>query len=151
MYRVILLFSLIISGGLAAVAQPTPVKWAFSAERTGDGEYKVTCTADISGGWYLYSQHLEDGGPIPTSIAFNPAGNFSLVGETKENGAHKKEGFDEMFSMNVVKYAGKAVFTQQIRVSDASLPVEGTVTFMTCDDDQCLPPKTIPFRITLTK
>ena len=84
-------------------------------------------------------------------MAFSSSDHYTLIGKTEESGESRKEGFDDLFSMNVIKYAGRAVFSQHIRVTDASRPVEGSVTFMTCDDDQCLPPRTVDFQIPIKK
>ena len=42
-----------------------PVKWSYSAQKTGKNEANVFIKADIQKGWHLYSQFIEDGGPIP--------------------------------------------------------------------------------------
>jgi thiol:disulfide interchange protein DsbD len=130
-------------------AQPAPVKWTFEANRVQGQEYELTFTALVNDGWYIYSQHLDEGGPIPTSFTFQESDHYALLGRTEEEGSHRQEGMDELFGMNVVKYGERVVFKQRIRVSDASRPVEGQLEFMTCDDNRCLPPRTVNFRIPL--
>lgn len=130
-------------------AQPTPVEWRFEANRVQGQEYELTFTALVNDGWYIYSQHLDEGGPIPTSFIFQESDHYALLGQTEEEGPHRQEGMDELFGMKVVKYGERVVFKQRIRVSDASRPVEGQLEFMTCDDNRCLPPRTINFRIPL--
>lgn len=134
---------------LSLGAQPTPVEWTFGANQLDGGEYELTLTALVNDGWYIYSQHLDEGGPIPTSFTFRESDHYALVGQTEEEGPHRQEGMDELFGMNVVKYGERVVFKQRIRVSDASRPVEGQLEFMTCDDNRCLPPRTVNFRIPL--
>lgn len=130
-------------------AQPSPVAWTFDAARLGGQEYELRLTAVLDDGWYLYSQHLDDGGPIPTSFLFEESDHVVLLGETEEEGANRKEGMDELFGMNVVKYGERVVFKQRVRVSDANRPVAGQLEFMTCDDNRCLPPRTVEFEIPL--
>ena len=71
-----------------------------------------------------------------------------LVGKTTEDG-HKKEGFDEMFGMNVVKFTDKVVFTQKVKVKKGTKSIKGVVNYMCCDSEMCLPPKDVSFEILL--
>ncbi len=140
--------SLFLAFSLAA--QPAPVEWTFEATRVQGQEYELVFTAIVEDGWYIYSQHLDEGGPIPTSFTFQESAHYTLLGQAEEEGPHRQEGMDELFGMNVVKYGERVVFKQRIRVSDASRPVEGQLEFMTCDDNRCLPPRTVNFRIPLS-
>ena len=47
-----------------------PVEWSFSQEDLGDSEYNLLFEANIEDGWYVYSQHVGDDGPIPTEFTF---------------------------------------------------------------------------------
>lgn len=134
---------------LSAFAQKSPVSWSFSANKKSGQEYELVLTADIDNGWYIYSQHLDEGGPVPTSFEFKEGSNVQLLGETAESGAKRKEGIDELFGMNVIKYADRVIFKQRAKINDASRPIRGTLEYMTCDDNQCLPPRTVEFEISL--
>lgn len=149
MIRNSILFCLLLFFSTHLTGQANPVRWTFQAQKSADGVYDLSLTAQIQSGWYLYSQHLEEGGPVPTTIRFTPAESYSLEGDTAESGDQRKEGYDDLFEMNVIKFAKRAVFTQRVRVSDPSKPISGEVEFMTCDDEQCLPPRTVPFSISL--
>ncbi|HMO37923.1 MAG TPA: protein-disulfide reductase DsbD family protein [Saprospiraceae bacterium] len=141
------LFLLMVTAG--ALAQSSPVKWSFAAKKINASEYELVLTAQMAKGWYVYSQYLEsDAGPIPTSFTFAVNDDFELVGQTREEG-DRKEGYDEIFGMNLIKFAGKADFVQPIRLQRKMHQVSGTLEFMTCDDEQCLPPRTIDFTIDL--
>lgn len=125
-----------------------PVKWSFSATKIAGNEYDIALTANIQKGWFIYSQYLEsEDGPVPTSIEFfTPA--IELAGKTTEEG-HKKEGYDAIFDMNLIKYSQKVVFTQRIKVPAGTKQIDGEVMFMSCDDNMCLPPKEVVFTIAL--
>lgn len=129
----------------------SPVTWTWEAEQLSDTEYELIFKADIEDGWTLYSQHIDGDGPIPTSFLFFDIGkHFELIGETQEEG-YKKEGFDPIFEIDVAKFVkGSAYFKQKVKVLDNSLPIAGYLTFMTCDDEQCLPPKDIDFTFSLS-
>ena len=66
-----------------AWAQPQAVTWSTSYENTD--EYTIiTVHAEIAEGWHLYSQKLEDGGPIPTSFTLEADTSFTPVGPWSE-------------------------------------------------------------------
>jgi len=145
-----LLFSLFLTlfSLQAAIAQPNPVKWSYEVEETKPSEYEVTFVASIDQGWAVYSQHLGDEGPIPTSFTFAENNALQLIGTPVESG-DKKEGFDTIFEMNVIKYANTARFTQKVK-STAGQVLEGNFRYMTCNSKSCLPPVTVDFAINLS-
>lgn len=123
---------------------PQPVIWEFTSNKVDDNTYELIFTADVEEGWSIYSQYLEsDEGPIATAFEYDTEG-VELVGENVEEGK-KTEKYDEIFGMNVIKLHNKVVFTQKIKVQDAGTPVEGYVTYMSCDKERCLPPEDIDF------
>ena len=127
-----------------AQAIESPIQWSFRAESAGEGQYDLSFIADIAPGWYLYSQHLGDDGPIPTTISFNENGNYQLQGATEEAG-EKVEGMDALFGMHIVKFKKQAIFTQRIKAGDELRMVSGYIEFMSCDEEKCLPPREIEF------
>jgi len=133
----------------AAFAQLDPVSWTFTAKKINDTEYDLILTAQVEEGWYIYSQYLEsEFGPIPTECNFEPHAGYELVGKTEERG-DKKEGYDEIFEMNLVKFEQEVAFVQRIRLKGEVKQVNGSVEFMTCDHERCLPPKLMEFSIVL--
>jgi len=144
----VLLFAFAFFATSSLIAQLNPVKWSYQAEKVADGEYNLVFTAHISDGWYVYSQFLEsDEGPIPTSFYWDENDSVEFVGDTDENG-DIHEGYDDIFEMNVVKFSGQPTFTQRVLVNSPTLLI-GSVEYMTCDNDRCLPPTEIAFRFNL--
>jgi len=126
-----------------------PVKWTFDAQKIDAEHFELVITADVEKGWNIYSQYLEsDEGPIATTFSFDKADGMELLGKTTESG-HKKEGFDEMFEMNIIKFSDKVKFIQKVKVKEGIGTISGYVEFMTCDDHRCLPPEEVPFKIAL--
>ena len=139
--RLLLLFSaLFVTVGLSA-QMVDPVKWDTHIDKVSQEEFKLVFTATMDPGWMLYSQHTEDGGPIPTTFYFNEGAHYSLVGEVDEKGK-KKEGRDPLFdNIVVIKYPkGPVVFTQTVKVTDPSQPISLEVEYMSCNDETCTPP-----------
>jgi thiol:disulfide interchange protein DsbD len=126
-------------------AQNEVVKWTAELVHQEGNYYEVVLTADIEEKWSLYSQFLDEGGPIPTTIELNESSSYVIEGKVKENDMNSVETMDDMFGMKLKKFKTKAVFTQTISSSDDLKDVSGTIEFMTCDDSKCLPPQTIEF------
>lgn len=126
-----------------------PVNWNSKAEKISDTEYNLIFTATMDSGWYVYSQFLGEDGPIPTAFTFDENANVKFMGKTAETGESKKEGYDEMFDMNLVKFGGTATFTQKVTVGKGVDKISGSLTYMTCDEMRCLPPQDVDFKIAL--
>jgi len=125
-----------------------PVTWSFRSEKTGENTFDLVMTAELEKSWHLYAMDIETGGPIPTSFTFEPGKGYSLQGKTIE--VTKPEvKFDNSFSMNIGMHSGKAEFRQKLTISQSPVTVMGYVTFMSCDDKQCLPPRDVEFAFEL--
>src|SRR5690606_5200378 len=106
---------------------------------------ELVFTANIQKNWSVYSMYLEnEDGPIATSINYDQTNSFKLIGKAKEEGK-RKEGFDPIFEMNVIKFSEKYIVRQRIEIKDYSKSVIGYLNFMTCDDEECLPPTDVEF------
>lgn len=133
-----------------AQAQLNPVTWTFSAKKTADKTYEVKMTATIQANWHLYSQtQPEDAVAMPTSFVFSPNPLFTLNGNVKESGKMEKYT-DKTLGVSANQYSNTVTFTQVIKLkSTAKTSVTGTVEYQTCDDQKCLPPKKVNFKVAL--
>ena len=123
----------------------TPVKWKTEVKINSATEIELIIISKIDKGWHLYSQNIEDGGPIPTTFVYSPSKDFSLLGKTQEIPEAEKV-FDKIFGMNIAYFSNEARFIQKIkRNTQTAFKVKLNVEFMVCDDKQCLPPETIEF------
>jgi thiol:disulfide interchange protein DsbD len=86
---------------------------------------------------------------IPTTFTFNPNPLFELEGKVKEIG--KLEKFtDKTLGVSANQYSNTVVFTQKVKLkSKIKTSLTGSVEYQTCDDEKCLPPKTVPFTVSL--
>lgn len=140
MIRLILMTVLLALSFSSSIAQIfDPVDWSFKAERTSATEAKLVFTATIEEGWHLYSQTIDDGGPIPTSFTFQDLSGTELNGSVTEGEGHT--AMDPNFQMEVKYFETKAEFVQLIKVSSASALIKGELEFMACNDERCLPPE----------
>lgn len=149
MKKLLLFFSLFAS--LLSFSQaPNPVKWEAIYSSINSDEGEIIITAKIDKGWHIYSQNIApDAGPIPTSFNYTPGTNFELVGKTIEGNAH--EVFDKAFDTKLLIFDDKAEFKQKIRLKNSKgFTTIVKLEFMTCNDMQCLPPKTIELLVNIT-
>jgi hypothetical protein len=120
------------------VCRGQPVTWKYRAERTHGGEGVVMITATLAPGWYLYSQFLEEGGPMPTCISFMADDGYELLGRPAEHG--KAERYrDVLYDLDIVKFTGTVTFVQRIRLEKEDVRIKGEVRYMVCNDFQCVP------------
>ena len=125
-----------------------PVTWSFSTEKTGENKFDIVMTAEIDNGWHLYAMDTAKGGPIATSFTFEEPSGYALEG--KPVATDKPEvKFDNSFGMDVGMHSVRAGFRQKITVTQYPATVKGFVTFMSCDDKQCLPPRDIEFSLVI--
>lgn len=123
-----------------------PVKWTYNVENTAENEYKISFTATVEDGWYVYSSNIAEDGPIPTGIYYDASDLIVSLGEIEESGEVTKDGYDEMFDMDIKKFGHAANFSQVITTTGSG-EIAGYLEFMTCDSMQCLFPDPIEFVI----
>ncbi len=130
--------------GFAQILNPT--QWSYSSKNLNNGEVEIIVKAKIEEGWHLYSQFINEGGPIPTSFTFAESGDYELVGKVEER-SEIHNAYDSTFDMDISFFEKEAIFVQKIKVNKANTKVNGSVTFMLCNDAQCLPPDDREFSI----
>lgn len=130
-----------------AWAQPQAVTWSTSYENT-DEHTIITVHAEIAEGWHLYSQNLDEGGPIPTSFVLEDDSAFTTVGGWAEGEPHVE--FDPNFDMDLAYFSDGADFTIKLLPTEKEFTVKGELEFMVCNDEMCLPPTYEDFSVQVT-
>ncbi|MGQ0739532.1 MAG: protein-disulfide reductase DsbD domain-containing protein [Bacteroidota bacterium] len=146
----LLTLSIFVFAAATGWAQLNPVTWSFSSTKIGDKLYEVKMVATIQNKWHLYSQNQpEDAIAMPTTFTFNPNPLFSLEGKLTETG--KLEKFtDKELGLSANQYSNTVTFTQKIKLkANVKTNLTGSVEYQTCDDKKCLPPKTVPYTISI--
>jgi thiol:disulfide interchange protein DsbD len=128
----------------------SPVQWTFSAEKLDEKKYLLRYTADIQDGWTVYSKDTDDDGPVPTQITYEKQEGTKESSDFIETG-HKKEGIDNFFDVNVIKFLSDQPFeiTQEVEIDGTGGFISGYLTYMACNSEQCLPPTDIDFKYSL--
>lgn len=125
-----------------------PVTWDLSFEAINDKEGFIVLKATIEDKWHIYSQKQNGDGPIPTSFKFSNSKAFVAIDSTMEPNAEKI--YSEVFGTDVISFSKEVVFKQKIqRKNKKEFEIKGELEYMACNDNSCLPPKTIPFIITV--
>lgn len=146
----ILAIALILATSIGCKAQLNPVTWSFSSKKISDKIYEVHLVATIQNKWHLYSQSQPDDAiAIPTAFTFNPNPLFTVEGKVKEIGKLEKYT-DKTLGVSANQYSKTVTFVQTIKMKgNVKTSVTGNVEYQTCDDEKCLPPKTVNFKVAL--
>ena len=148
MHKILLPLLLFFTITVSSQTQLTPVTWTATYLDKSNNEGEITFKAKIDPKWHIYSQRPTDAGPIPTSFSITPNANFELIGKVEETNAH--EEFVAAFDAKVFVFETEAVFKQKIkRKNKTGFVVKLSLEYMTCNDKQCLPPKTIELTVTV--
>jgi thiol:disulfide interchange protein len=142
----VVLTALVLGTSLTAAAQD-PIHW--SIEYTGKDvihagqTFDVDLTAAIDPTWHLYAVNQPPGGPVPLAIGVAAGRTFSLAGEV--GSWLPKTGHDPNFNLETLFYDERAAFTVPVEVApstkDGPYKLGITVTYQTCNDRLCLPPR----------
>jgi len=145
----LILFFFVQSNIFSQIHQP--VKWSFSSKRVSDDEAVLTFRAKIDNTWHLYGAYIPSGGPIATTFYYDTVlTDFAFDGKLVEPTGKTK--YDKEFEMNLKMFDKEAIFTQKIKIKNPkAFKITGYVTFMCCDDSQCLPPTDEAFEFKFDK
>jgi thiol:disulfide interchange protein DsbD len=150
MKKLSLILILFFIAGLAFAQNPNPVSWNFSSKKIRDNVYELQMIATIQQGWHVYSQSQpKDAIAQPTTFVFNKNPLLQFDGSVKETGNLEKFK-DKDLDISANQYSNKVVFTQRVKIKGkAKTNVTGKLTYQTCNDQKCLPAKTINLSISL--
>ena len=125
------------------------VEWNSDVEKISANVYEIHLQATVQSPWHLYSQHTPSGGPAATKIKFDTNPIVSISGEARESGEMQKK-MEEAFGIDVLYFTNKVDFIQTVKTKGkVKTNVSGTVTYMVCNDKECLPPKSFFFKVDL--
>ncbi|PPK87491.1 thiol:disulfide interchange protein DsbD [Neolewinella xylanilytica] len=127
--------------------EETPVSWDFLVEEMGGDRYRLSLTGTMAETWTVYSKDVDPTiGPIPTEWAITGTGGVEPIGAVTETADHLKKKYDTTWEAEVAKIDGGTVtYSQTVRAPNGQV-IEGDLTYQTCNDEMCLPPRDLPFR-----
>jgi hypothetical protein len=145
MKMIVLIIAFIVTASCIQAQILHPVKWSYAARKTATNTAFVYIKAAIDEGWQIYSIHQKVGGPVKTSFSFVPSGTYALLGDISE--PKPQNEYNKVFAMKVLYFEKVVIFQQKIGVSKSPTVVKGSINFMACNDQKCLPPEDFTFEI----
>jgi thiol:disulfide interchange protein DsbD len=149
MKKVFLSLILVMVAAMAMSQVINPVKWTYTAKKIADKTYEVHLTAMIDQGWHVYTlDHKGDIG-VATSVKFGNNPLATANGTLQAKG--KPVSMKDPSSGEMVKFYTNNVDIVQVYKLKANVKtnITGTLEYMTCDDERCLPPSTKTFSVSL--
>lgn len=119
-----------------AFCQENHISWGYEAKKKTADTYDVIITAEIDHPWHMYSQQGK--GIARTSFAFKANPLVTKIGAVKEVGNLEKNV--DQYVGETFSYSGKVQFVQTVKVKgNIKTNVSGTIQYLVCDDNHCLP------------
>ncbi len=110
---------------------------------------EIEVNANILDGWHIFSQFVKDEiGPVPTQFSFEGHPALRLIGKVDEPEAIHQ--YDPIFEASVDYFENNVTFKQKISTTQ-SIYLKGNITFMACNEFQCMPPVDKKITIKITK
>lgn len=126
-----------------------PIKWSLTSGKSSESlkkgdAFKADLSAEIEKGWHLYSLDKIDGGPISTKISVAEDSPFELG---KIAAPDPIEFDDPAFGITTKFYEDAVKFSLPLKASENFEPGKSAlkikIRFQLCNDQICLPPKTV--------
>ena len=113
----------------------------------GRGRYRLTVRVAILEGWHAYGFLPESSPYVPLTISLDLP-----EGVTREGKWSRPESHPHPDDSSLTLYEGTLEYTCQLEATDPVAPsaimdVVCRLRFQVCDEDKCLPPKTLELRI----
>ena len=126
-----------------------PIHISTNSKSLGNGEFLLSFDFKIDPKFHVYSQHITNEGPVPTSFKFAASEDYELVGDVKEVGKMIQE-HDPNFDMTLKYFENTVSFQQRVKTHTNQTKLKCVMEYMTCDDHQCLPPKSKEYTFDLS-
>ncbi|CAH1001308.1 Thiol:disulfide interchange protein DsbD [Neolewinella maritima] len=131
-----------------APSERQPVSWQLTAEALDGNRYRISLMGSMLEDWTVYSMSVDpEIGPIPTELVIDATDSVEPLGEVTETSATLKRKYDSTWEAVVSKIDGGSVTYAQVVQLRGAGPIEGYLTYQTCDDEMCLPPRDVPFSV----
>lgn len=136
---------------LLSVSAQKPIKWRSSIKMTSQTEGIITMKAVIEKGWHLYGTNIPSGGPKATKFDLSQSVGVKLVGNVTPSFAPKNV-LDNTFGIKLNWWDQTVTFTQKFKLTGKpNAKIIGSISFMGCNDETCLPPSTQSINILVPK
>ncbi len=121
-----------------------PIRVVADYKKVSEKEYELHFNVQIEDGWHVYSNNLDVGGPVPTSVTLEKEVGIKKIGQLIAKGKEISI-YDKLFEMNVRYFEHSVEFIQKIEITNPNYLLEGYFEYSACDDQTCLPPTKVEF------
>ena len=122
--------------------------WTTSQQMTSDTEGVMKFTVSIEPGYHMYDMKEVDG-PTPLSFTWEKLEGVKLVGDPTPSKAPVSQ-YDSTFETNLSWWTGSVTLTQKFVATEKNFTIVGHLRYMLCNDENCIPPTTEPFKFSGT-
>ena len=137
----------LLTSTLANAQSAKQVKWVYTVKKIADKTYEVSMRATVGAKYHLYSQDAGAEGPLPTTFNFTKNPLVSFEGKVKETGKLIKKN-EEVWGGVVNYYENSVNFIQVVKLkSNIKTNIAGKVSFIVCNDRECLAPSDVDFSV----
>lgn len=121
------------------------VTWECTLKRKSPDEGEILMKARIAPGWRMYALGNSPKSPIKTSFKFQPDRSYQLVGNVTQPTPLRK--FEKLLGIPVTYFENEVEFRQRIKLKGKNGTIHGTIQFMQCSDQICVPPQDFGFAL----
>lgn len=144
----LVLVAAICGGSALAQIINDAAKWDVEARKKQGNEYEIVFKLKLKKGWHIWS--LKPGGDglqMPPEFQFDKNKNVTFNGNVTEHG-HAITGIVDGVDGQVTYFHDAVEYRQKATIAK-NTKVRGMYTYQVCDDQMCLPPKTVPFTVAI--
>ncbi|WP_353146468.1 protein-disulfide reductase DsbD domain-containing protein [Chryseobacterium sp.] len=125
------------------------VTWECVVKRKSPVEAEISMKASIPAGWHIYALGNKPESPIKMSFKFEPDKSYQLVGNVSQPAPLRK--FEKLLGIPVSYFEDEVEFKQKISLKGKDGTIRGTIEFMQCSGQICVPPQDFGFALKLFK
>ena len=149
-FKALLVFiaTAICGGNALAQIINDAAKWEVEAHKRQGNEYDIVFKLKLKKNWHIWS--LKPGGDglqMPPEFQFDNNRNVKFNGAVTEHG-HPVTGLMDGVDGQVTYFHDAVEYRQKATIAK-NTKVRGMYTYQVCDDQMCLPPKTVPFTVAI--
>jgi hypothetical protein len=147
-YKIAIAVLLVVSNNISAFAQEfNPIRWKITTNMVSKEVYEVHMLAKIDAPWHIYSQNTSSEKTFATQITLAKNPLLTMEGNPKEVGTLETKN-DVKAGVILHYYTGLVEFVQTVKIKrGAKTRLNGTIEYMLCTDERCLPPATKKFSV----
>lgn len=136
---------MVICGHAKGQTSTGQITWECTLKRKSPDEGEILMKARIAPGWHMYALGNSPNSPIKTNFKFKPDSSYQLLGTVTQPTPLSK--FVKQLGMPVTYFENEVEFGQRIKLKGKNGTIRGTIQFMQCSDQVCLPPQDFGFAL----